>query len=340
MRDASRDGGVSGRPRLQDVARVAGVSHQTVSRVVNSRPVVADKTRARVLAAVAQLGYQPNSAARTLATGRSHTLGVLIVGGTFYGPMSTLLGIEGAARARDYRVLVSIENDAASSKTALAGLERQGVDGLIVIASPRSIEASIPGHGIDLPLVMVGGGPHGASATIRVDHQAGARAATSYLIGLGHETVWHVSGPAGWCETDQRIEGWRESLLDAGREVPPLLHGDWSAGSGYEVGRLLACIPEARAVFAANDQMALGILRALGEAGRAVPEDVSVVGFDDIPESGYWAPPLTTIRQAFDVVGRLSVELLFDRAQSTSASSDVSLRPELVVRESATRPGG
>jgi LacI family transcriptional regulator len=189
-------------------------------------------------------------------------------------------------------------------------------------------------------LVVVEGSPDISLATVRVDQGAGARLATDHLLGLGHQTVWHVSGPEGWYETEERVAGWRAMLSEADREVPPLLHGDWSAASGYEAGRVLAKTPEAGAIFVANDQMALGVLRALHEAGRRVPEDVSVVGFDDVPEAGFFTPPLTTVRQPFDLVGRRSVECLLDLANGAPpATEPVMLSPELVIRDSARPPG-
>jgi DNA-binding LacI/PurR family transcriptional regulator len=325
---------------MHDVARLAGVSHQTVSRVINDLPVVAEQTRSRVLLAMAQLEYQPNSAARALVTGRSKTFGIITTASTLYGPTSTLYGVEAAARGRDYRVVVTTVDEVTSPRTALTSLRQQGVAGVVVIAAVRAVGDALADLAGDLPLVVVEGSPDISLTTVRVDQGAGARLATDHLLGLGHRTVWHVSGPGGWYETEERVGGWRAALHEADREVPPLLHGDWSAASGYEAGRVLAKTVGAGAIFVANDQMALGVLRALHEAGRRVPEDVSIVGFDDVPEAAFFTPPLTTVRQPFDLVGRRSVECLLDLANGvTPATERVMLAPELVIRDSATRPG-
>jgi DNA-binding LacI/PurR family transcriptional regulator len=174
---------------------------------------------------------------------------------------------------------------------------------------------------------------------VTVDQVAGARAATEHLLSQGHASVWHISGPADWFDAAGRIRGWEAALREAGREIPPLLTGDWSAASGYRNGQLLARLPEATAVFAANDHIALGLLRALNEHGRRVPADVSIVGFDDVPEAGFYNPPLTTVRPDFDAVATASLELLL--AQIESGTTDAVRRviePTLVVRESVAPP--
>ena len=164
-----------------------------------------------------------------------------------------------------------------------------------------------------------------------------ARLATSHLLELGHRTVWHVTGPAGWYETQERIVGWTEALTAAGVAVPPVLRGDWTAQSGYEAGQILSRMPEASAVFVGNDQMALGLLRALHEHGRAVPGDVSVVGFDDMPEAANFIPPLTTVRQPFSDVGRRGLQALLAQVKSGIGSDErVVITPELIIRQSTS----
>ena len=324
-------------PAMTDVARVAGVSHQTVSRVLNGHPSVTARTRATVLAAVQELGYRPNRAARTLVTGRSRTLGVITLAGSLHGPASTLYGIEAAAQNEGYSVNVtSLKSvDRESTSTAVGLLQRQGVDGVIVIAPLISVGDFLSELASRLPTVAVEGAPEADVPVVRVDQLAGAKLATLHLLEEGHATVWHLAGPPDWFEAVQRTSGWRSTLHDAGAEVPPVLTGDWSPRLGYEAGEILARITDVTAVFVANDQMALGMLRALGEHGRRVPEDVSIVGFDDIPESGYFSPPLTTVRQPFDEVGRRSLRLLLNQMEDNTPSREqVVIAPELVVRMS------
>jgi DNA-binding LacI/PurR family transcriptional regulator len=326
---------------MTDVARRAGVSHQTVSRVLNGHPSVRAQTRALVLAAVQDLGYRPNRAARTLVTGRSGTLGVITLAGPLYGPASTLYGIEAAARDEGFSVNVtSLESvDRESTSQAVGILQRQGVDGVIVIAPLISVGDSLSELADRLPMVAVEGTPEGDLPVVRVDQVAGAEVATRHLLGEGHATVWHLAGPPDWFEAVQRTSGWTSALHEAGAEVPPTFTGDWSPRSGYEAGQLLARITEVTAVFVANDQMALGMLRALGEHGRRVPEDVSIVGFDDIPESGYFSPPLTTVHQPFDEVGRRSLRLLLNQIDANTPAREHSvITPELVVRKSTRMP--
>ncbi len=327
---------------MHDVARLAGVSHQTVSRVLNGNANVSPRTRALVVAAIEELGYRPNSAARTLVTGRSRTLGVITMAGALYGPMSTLYGVEAAAREAGYMITVASVGDGepGALDEALMNLQKQGVDGIVVVAPLISLGEALSSHARHLPMIAVEGSPSGSLPVIAVDQAVGARLATSHLLELGHQTVWHVSGPAGWYETRERISGWTETLTAARADIPPVLRGDWTAQSGYEAGQILGRMPEASAVFAANDQMALGLLRALHEHGRSVPGDISVVGFDDMPEAANFIPPLTTVRQPFSAVGRRSLQALLAQIKSgTSSDERIVITPELIVRRSTRAPG-
>jgi DNA-binding LacI/PurR family transcriptional regulator len=326
---------------MTDVAQVAGVSHQTVSRVLNGHPSVTDATRKRVQDAVHELGYRPNSAARALATGRSRVLGLVSNGSVLHGPVSTLYAVEEAARAAGYTVTVASapSTDPGGLVDAVTRLQKQGVDGVVVIAPLRSGADRLAALGEQLPLVVVEGSPQGGLEFVANDHESGARAATEHLLGLGHTTVWHVAGQAGRFETGQRIDGWSAALAAAGAEAPPVLPGDWSARSGYEAGRILARMPEVTAVFTANDSTALGLLRALGERGRRVPEDVSIVGFDDVPEAAYYSPPLTTVRQDFAAVGREALAALLGQVESGApVSGRGRIATSLVVRCSTAPP--
>jgi DNA-binding LacI/PurR family transcriptional regulator len=321
---------------MEDVAQLAGVSHQTVSRVLHDSPHVRGETRERVLAAIRQLDYRPNSMARALVMGRSRTLGVVSFDTTLYGPASTLVGIERAAHDAGYGVSVS-SLSALNRGTVLAAIQQlrdQGVDGVAVIAPLRAGVDALRHVPADFAIVAVEAGPETSIPVATVDQVEGARAATRHLLSLGHETVWHLAGPTEWKEAEERIEGWRSTLEEAGRAVPPLLQGDWTARSGYEVGQQLLELPELTAVLVGNDQMALGLLRRLHEAGRQVPRDLSVVGFDDIPEAAYFIPPLTTIRQDFAELGRRCLHALLARIEGESVPTRVVVAPELVVRNS------
>jgi DNA-binding LacI/PurR family transcriptional regulator len=204
-----------------------------------------------------------------------------------------------------------------------------------VIAPETTAVAALGGLAADIPLVAVGCGPSAPLPSVAIDNRAGAAQATRHLLDLGHETVHHLAGPDTWLDAQQRIAGWRETLRAAGAAEPELFRGDWSARSGYEIGHRLSAMPEVTAVLCANDPMALGLLRALAERGRTVPADVSVVGFDDIPEAPYFLPPLTTVRQDFGELGRRAVHLLMERIGGTQSPGPVlPIAPDLVVRAS------
>lgn len=331
-------------PVMADVAKVAGVSHQTVSRVLNEHPNVRAETRTRVMEAIDQLGYRRNLVARALVTKHSRRLGVVSFDTTLYGPASTVYSIERAARAAGYFVsVVSLRTiDRAGVRDALDYLADQGVDGVVVVAPQRSAARALDDLPPGMPAVAVEGDHVGEVSAVSVDQVAGARMATEHLLALGHETVWQVSGPSDWLEAEGRIDGWRGVLTAAGRPVPEPLAGDWSPRSGYAAGRRLAAMAgDVTAVFVANDQMALGVLRAFTEEGVRVPEQISVVGFDDIPESEFFSPPLTTVRQDFEAVGRHSIEVLLRQVETRelTAHERLVVPPEFVIRASTAAPG-
>ncbi len=325
-------------PVMADVAKLAGVSHQTVSRVLNGAPHVRPDTRERVLAAIRELDYRPNSAARALVTRRSQTLGVVSFDSTLYGPASMLDGIERAARSAGYFVSVaSLRSlDSRSVQEAVDRLRDQGVEGVLVIAPQTSAVSAVARLSSSVPVVAVGSGTQAPLPMVSVDNRSGAEAVTRNLLDLGHRTVHHLAGPAGWMESQDREDGWRRTLEAAGAPVPPVESGDWSARSGYEAGLRIAELSEVTAVFCANDHMALGLLRALHEAGRSIPGDISVVGFDDIPEAAYFTPPLTTVRQDFGELGRRALELLVEELEGVPhARTHVQISSEMVLRRSA-----
>jgi DNA-binding LacI/PurR family transcriptional regulator len=328
-------------PSITDVATLANVSYQTVSRVLNDHPNVRPTTRLAVLGAIEQLGYRRNNVARTLVTGRSRTLGVLAVDVADSDGVTPLYGIERSARELGY--FVGIGNldhvDRASVRAAVDRLAEQSVAGLLVIAPVEAASDALATLPSDMPAVAIEGHPGRGLATAAVDQLAGARTATEHLLELGHKTVFHVCGPMEWMQSQNRISGWRAALEAAGTEVPMPLAGDWSAASGYQAGLMLARIPELTAVFAGNDQMALGMMLAFSERGLSVPGDVSVVGFDDGDDPPFYNPPLTTVRQDFQAVGRRAIEMLVAQVERGSRDSEqFVLEPELIIRKSTAAP--
>jgi DNA-binding LacI/PurR family transcriptional regulator len=329
-------------PGMNDVARLAGVSQKTVSRVINNERYVSEHIRKRVLQAARDLGYRRNTAARALITGRFDRIGVVSLGTALYGPSSLLIALERATRAAGLSFMVAntLERQPGSISQAVDWLLQQGVDG-VVLSEPIDegeelhLDPGVPvltyGHmrGLSSGTHLVFAGGDGFSA---------GRAATEHLLGLGHRTVWHVAGPERWWVARDRQEGWRQALQAAGAEIPPVLTGDWSPASGYRVGTKLAAEPDLTAVFVGNDEMAIGVIRALAEAGRAVPDDVSVVGFDDIPAAPFLAPSLTTIRQDFETLATRGLDMLFQAIEGVPApvEREVSDNPpmRLVVRDS------
>lgn len=323
-------------PSMADVASVAGVSPQTVSRVLRGHPNVSEVTRLQVEDAVEKTGYRRTGLARALVTGRSMTLGVLTHESDQYAATAIMLGVNRAARERGY--FVSAAGTTSVSPAAItAGVEHlrdQGVDGLIV-AVPIWDELALGRVTNGLPTAVIDGASSSEDDVIALDQERSGRLATEHLLALGHETVWHLAGPASWKDASGRTTGWEKALLEAGRTVPPVLHGDWSADSGYRNGLIVARMPDATAVFVSSDEMAFGLIRALVEQGRRVPEDVSVVGMDDIPLARFAHPPLTTIRQPFQDMGRIAVEHVLDAIDDPEmARTRVTIAPELVVRDS------
>ncbi|ROS76669.1 LacI family transcriptional regulator [Cellulomonas sp. PhB143] len=332
---------------MADVAQVAGVSHQTVSRVLNGHPSVRPQTRARVLAAIESLGYRRNSAARALVTSRSATIGVVTTGSPLYGPTSTLFAIERAARDAGYFVSVAAlaSYDGEAMRTVLEHLMSQGVEGIVVIAPQDDVAAAVDSFSSPVPVVLVAAREGaGTGLEVAVDQRAGARLATEHLVSLGHERIMHLSGPDDWFDARERVLGWRDAMADAGLGTAGLLAaGDWSAERGYRSGLGLADRTGAArptAVFAGNDQLALGLLRAFWERGVRVPDDVSVVGFDDVEGAAYLVPALTTVRQPFDELGRECLDVLVAALGDVAVARDVAIAPRLVVRSSTAPPTG
>ncbi|GGV79491.1 LacI family DNA-binding transcriptional regulator [Streptomyces massasporeus] len=339
----SRRNFAGARPVMADVARMAGVSKQTVSRVLNDHPAVRPETREAVSEAMRTLGYRPSRSARSLASGRTRMLGVISFDAARYGPASILTAINTAAQEAGYLVS-SIALDTADRATVVEAVNRlsaEGADGVIAIAPQLWVgRALAETTDLGTPLVVLESPLDASTPLVTGDSRTGARKATEHLLALGHTTVWHIAGPAGWTSADHRMTSWRATLRDAGAAVPEPLVGDWGADSGYDLGRRLARRPEVTAVFASNDQMALGLLHALHESGRSVPGDVSVVGYDDIPEAAHFLPPLTTVRTDFAEIGTRSLRLLLDRIDGPGERPrvDTLVPVDLVTRASSGPP--
>jgi DNA-binding LacI/PurR family transcriptional regulator len=322
---------------MYDVAARAGVSHQTVSRVVNGFDSIRPATRDRVLAAIAELGYRRNVAARTLATSRTRAIGVLAPAVTDYGPTSTVQGIEVAARAAGYHSLVTTAaDDRDSIVSGLGFLLDQAIEALVVIAPQQRVLEALRELDIRVPIATLQAVELGTGTAVSVDQAAGARLVMDHLLGLGHRHIQHLAGPIEFLEAAARRSAYERALASAGAAVPEVLVGDWTAESGYRAASLLD--PEATAVFSANDQMALGLVHGLVALGRRVPREVSIVGFDDVPEARFYLPALTTVRQDFVQIGRVAVESLIRQIEGEAAEHIAPLEARLVVRESTAPP--
>ncbi|WP_460801139.1 LacI family DNA-binding transcriptional regulator [Microbacterium sp. GXF6406] len=303
---------------MAQVAARAGVSGQTVSRVVNDSPRVDPSTRLRVEQAMEELGYRPHRAARALRTGRSQTIGLVVTTLATVGNSRMLQATAEAAAERGYALTLATAGDSVAD--AFDRLAEQEVDGAIVLneASALVPEAQRPAG---LRLVVVDAAASSDLVAVHSDHVGGAAAATEHLLARGHTTVHHLAGPEDSFAAAERERGWRSALAAAGVLAPPVVRGDWSAEAGFAAG---AALVDATAVFCANDQMALGLIRAFAESGRRVPEDVSVIGFDDVPEAANYRPPLTTIRQDFTALAHRAVALLVAEIEGGECAADES----------------
>lgn len=323
-----------------DVARLAGVSHQTVSRVVNTPEIVSPGVRDRVEVAIRQLNYRPHTSARALASRSSRTIGIVSVGLAQYGPSVALTGIVDEARRAGYSAnLVTLADvDRTHMRLALDHLIADAVDGIVIIAPIEAAIHAIEGMSTGVPLVVFEPGAHEGTSNVGTDEATGAAVATRYLLELGHHTVHHVSGPAGWLGATARERGWKGELEAARRPIPQPIVGDWTTLSGYAAGLVIADDPTATAVFVANDQMALGLIKALEECDIRVPEDLSVIGFDDIPECRYFIPALSTMSVDFERVGRLAVDSVLSMIGLLDDRMVRHVVPELVLRSSTAPP--
>lgn len=327
-------------PSIIDVARAAGVSHQTVSRVINNKPNVKESTRLKVESVMEDIGFRPNSAARALVTGQSSIVGVLSHDTTLFGPASVLHAVQSAAREIGYAVtLISLKS--IYPVAVIAGLEEfanLGAEGVVIIA-PQSAEyevlRKIPGN---LPAVIIEGEEVTSIPSVEVDQLQGAVLATQHLIELGHKNIAHISGPSEWFAAQRRKAGWQQALHQAKLKAEICVEGDWSPKSGYLATKEILKDKSMTAIFSANDDMALGAYRAINELGFSIPDRISLVGFDDVPASAFLSPGLTSIRQDFDQVGHVALGLLMKMIRGERPRArKILVAPELIERQSTTR---
>ncbi|MBO1752073.1 LacI family DNA-binding transcriptional regulator [Actinotalea sp. BY-33] len=327
------------RPSIYDVAKVAGVSHMTVSRVLNGHPNIRDSTRTKVLQAIAETNFTRSSIARALATRRTMRIGVIVDAPVQYGPNSTLRALESAARRAGYAISAFSlsEDEDHQIESGLVELVPQGIEALCVIAPRASSLDVLRQQGLGMPTVVIKAEPETAMHTAAVDQQAGASLAVSHLIELGHRRIMHLAGPLDWYDARGREQAWRQTLTAAGLPVVEPVVGDWTSGFGHHVGATHD-FSQTTAIFVGNDQMALGLLHGLASRGIRVPQDVSVVGFDDLPDAAHFLPPLTTVRQDFAALGALALEMVLAALEGDSTTGQELIAAELVVRESTAPP--
>ena len=337
------------RVTISQVAREAGVSTQTVSRVVNNRPDVSPATRRQVQEVIDRLGYRPSHAARTLSRGQSYSIGVVAFGIEYFGPSRALSGIEKRASELGYTLLLYLLRDPESNSVnqVLDELLSRHVDGIIWAAPQIGDNRSWlneESFSVSVPLVLHSMANHPESSITRVDNYAGGKLATQHLVQQEHRDIGLITGPMDWWEARERVRGWEDALAEAGidKDESHVVYGNWSAASGERgLNQLLQQRPGMSAVFAANDQMALGALLAARKKQLRVPADLAIVGFDDVPEAAYFWPPLTTVSQPLYDMGCASVEELERLIRDSRQGAEIRprttvLQPSLIVRESST----
>ncbi len=340
------------RPTIRQVASAAGVSTQTVSRVMNKRPDVAAETRQRVLDVIDQLGYQPSEVARSLIHQRTYMIGVVTAGLKYTGPSRTISGITQAAEENGYALMIKElpRFDVHNVEPILKEFISRHVDGIVwavpEVGENRDWVDQTPSlRGI--PTVFLTMQPQAHLTVVSMDNYQGARLAVEHLIAQGYEHIGHISGPLDWWEARQRMAAWKDALQahDLPAQDCHWVEGNWSSTSGAQaIQTLFNQYPQMDAVFAANDQMALSVLQAAQLRKIAVPQDLGVVGFDNIAESAFFSPPLTTIQSNQDTVGQWAVEELVkiilahrQEQQDTFAPKTIILSPTILIRQSSQR---
>ncbi|MEJ7748635.1 MAG: LacI family DNA-binding transcriptional regulator [Candidatus Limnocylindrales bacterium] len=347
MARTQRADGDDHRVTIMEIARMCGVSAQTVSRVINQRPDVSPETRAAVESAIRLVGFQPSAVARSLVQRRSYTLGVIAAGLRYFGVAQTLNGITEESEASGYALLLKeiASRSQVDLMAEIALLMAHRVEGIIFAAPDlgadlADVRARLPRA--SPPIVFLKSQPSAAFSTILIDNQAGGRLATEHLLSLGRRRIGHLAGPLTWHEARDRDAGWRAALRDAGVEAGPVVAGDWTSAGGVDAFEaMLEADPDLDAVFAANDQMALGVLSVAHRRGIVIPDDIALVGFDGLDEGAQFTPSLTTVRQPLQELGKLAVRELLAagtrQGPERLAVRDLTLAPELIIRDSAPR---
>jgi len=328
------------KPNIYDVAKLAGVSHQTVSRVINNADYIKEDTRAKVQSAMLELGYVPNAAARALVTSKSKIVGILVSDIVYHGPAGMMHAMEKEARRGGF-FAISASVDPLDGKSIAQGIEhlrRLGIEGLVVITPQSDSVQAVERLVTDIPVVFIDSPNNSKELSAELDNFSGAKRATEHLIGLGHKEIVHVSGPSGWFDSAPRVAGY-EAAMKSAKLHQKVIQGDWTVPTGYEIGQNLDLdSSKVTAIFAANDHLALGLMRALRQRGYAIPERVSIIGFDDVPEAAYYEPPLTTMRPDFAELGRVAMEMMLGHINREETLRADTLVPELIIRESTAIP--
>lgn len=325
---------------IREVAVLAGVSHMTVSRVLNGHPNIRPATRQRVMDVIQQLDFKPNSAARALATQRTQRIGVIVDSSVEFGPTSTLRGLEFAARSGGYSVTsVAMQDDASlTPESAVGHLIAEGVDALCIVAPRSSSVSALRRISIDVPVLVVKAAKDPNFLTVSVDQQLGTTLAVDHLVALGHRDILHLAGPLDWLDARGRERAFHARIEQWGLKARPIVVGDWTADFGYDYAVGLSGVPEYTAMFVANDEMAFGVVHGFHDRGIRVPEDVSVIGFDDLPLSRHFIPPLTTVTQDFHALGVKAMEVLRAALEGREIPQRSKIPSELVVRASTAPP--
>jgi LacI family transcriptional regulator len=334
---------------IRDVAKAAGVSKQTVSRVINDRPDVAPETRNRVKLVIDELGYQPSALARSLAAPRSYTLGVAISGIKYTGPSHTFNGIIETIEELNYTLILKAFSDFKPNQvgTILNSLLARKVDGIIWAVADYDNNRDWLAewlHKLPVPIVFTDMPETKETSSVFINGYSGGRMAVTHLVEQGYQEIGHISGPLDWWDARERKRAWRDVLSEAGlpNGERQWMEGDWSLESGkMTILTLLNEYPEMEALFVANDQMVVGAIQALCMTGIKVPNELALVGYDDIPEIAYMCPAITTIRQDFHLYGASAVHLLVKQIEATHSGNTeavpetIEIQPELIVRESS-----
>jgi DNA-binding LacI/PurR family transcriptional regulator len=325
---------------MRDVGKIAGVSHQTVSRVLNEPWRVSAETSDKVHAAIDELHFRTNTMARALASRRSNIIGMVSTGIALHSHSKRMIAFNEAARAAGYQVSMA-SVDTGNAKSLLAAVDAlvdQNVEGIVLIAADASSVETMRGVELPVPLLYAESSGRSGPNNVSIDQFLGGRMATAHLADLGHREIAHLAGPGWSLDANERVRGWRAELESRGLTVREPVQGDWTPGSGYRAADAILADPEVTAVFAASDQLALGLLHALSDRGIDVPKRVSVIGFDDQPDAAHYQPPLTTIRQDFDQLGRQLMTALVGKLGGDELPPLPLQEPQLIVRKSTAPP--